>query len=635
MENNDINSLKRNITSYLDIFFKNYKYSIDVKLKRHYINIDDGKIDPIMLYPCEKILINKNEDNLTQEDKENLERNCIIKNFWTDENIKKFILGNNKCNEKKCSREKIIHKLIKETRTIISYQKTNGNKNIFYEISFIENTQFSEEMRFFYKYFISKTLDMFQLTDNLEIESNIFIESIEEYKLFITKAFLSELINKNLEISNSYQLIENLTQSLKLNYEKSYSNGYIIISKEEPKEEEFLIKFETPISIKEIKKIRKILEISKEKTKKLHLYIGSSGECIGLLKKNSLTSSVEILVKNSQNYIFKINTDKNKSHYFIKNGNVSFDIPELPEMFSKCKKLLNISKTQSKGALIVILPSQHVNEEIKRLSKTGIKINKFLLEEEYVLNITSIDGATIIDKDGNCYGMGVILDSDEISTSNDVKLDPSRGARYNSACKYHESLKNRKFTHYILVVSEDGDTDYFYYIDEITEKIEKIKSEISDFYNKKENKKAIEIFEKNQAFIKTIDTKEKYKRLIENLGEIYNLAGISYSNEENRQRALEVYNLAIDIGWICPTIYNNIAVEYNGLKDLLKATQYYIKALEVNEKKDSLGEVLLDNISIHIKANKEDKEVKKLVGILNKYCNKEDFDVINTKLKAD
>jgi DNA integrity scanning protein DisA with diadenylate cyclase activity len=65
--------------------------------------------------------------------------------------------------------------------------------------------------------------------------------------------------------------------------------------------------------------------------------------------------------------------------------------------------------------------------------------------------ITSIDGAVLLDPEGYCYSIGVILDGKASGHGNGT-----RGARYNSAVRYVESSP---YPCLVVVVSEDGMVD--------------------------------------------------------------------------------------------------------------------------------------------------------------------------------
>jgi DNA integrity scanning protein DisA with diadenylate cyclase activity len=71
--------------------------------------------------------------------------------------------------------------------------------------------------------------------------------------------------------------------------------------------------------------------------------------------------------------------------------------------------------------------------------------------------VTAIDGAVLLDFDGLCYAIGVILDG----TVKPGDGDSSRGARYLAAIKYLNWSEKNDHKCLIIVVSEDGMINIF------------------------------------------------------------------------------------------------------------------------------------------------------------------------------
>ena len=115
---------------------------------------------------------------------------------------------------------------------------------------------------------------------------------------------------------------------------------------------------------------------------------------------------------------------------------------------------------QIKGTMVLIIGirSQKDKCEIDRLfaDKIGFKFEHIKYEKMEVLikGMTAIDGTVILDHEGTCYGMGVILDNLE-----DIKGKSERGARYNSAYKYIISCKRKGTDGMAIVVSADRTVD--------------------------------------------------------------------------------------------------------------------------------------------------------------------------------
>jgi hypothetical protein len=99
------------------------------------------------------------------------------------------------------------------------------------------------------------------------------------------------------------------------------------------------------------------------------------------------------------------------------------------------------------GTIIII--SMIAQAESGRLARnTGVK--PFLPNQATIAGATSIDGAIMIDVDGICHGVGLILDGKAGEGES-----PARGARYNSVVRY---VRNRKDC-LGIVVSVDGMID--------------------------------------------------------------------------------------------------------------------------------------------------------------------------------
>lgn len=132
----------------------------------------------------------------------------------------------------------------------------------------------------------------------------------------------------------------------------------------------------------------------------------------------------------------------------------------------KCDKtvisrVLELVKHQKKGTVIVLADEEFAQEEANRLCKNhheGIMLERTasLLEENsfsIIQHLTAIDGALLVDFNGQCYACGMILDGKA-----DGKGNMARGARFNSALNYTRSHKNRFQDHpmVVIVASEDG-----------------------------------------------------------------------------------------------------------------------------------------------------------------------------------
>lgn len=114
--------------------------------------------------------------------------------------------------------------------------------------------------------------------------------------------------------------------------------------------------------------------------------------------------------------------------------------------------LWNLSQEASRsshGTMLVI--HRHADSEAARLVPQAQQIRPRPLDPTTLAAVTSIDGAVLVDTQGACHAVGVILDGHATGSG-----DPSRGARFNSAVRYQAAQEGDTI---VIIVSEDGMID--------------------------------------------------------------------------------------------------------------------------------------------------------------------------------
>jgi hypothetical protein len=101
------------------------------------------------------------------------------------------------------------------------------------------------------------------------------------------------------------------------------------------------------------------------------------------------------------------------------------------------------------GAMLVI--SSDAAGEAQRLAPQAWTVEPVLLEPELLSQLTSMDGGVLVDGQGYCHAIGVILDGRACGSE-----DPARGSRYNNAVRYLESEAPPAV---VVVYSADGGID--------------------------------------------------------------------------------------------------------------------------------------------------------------------------------
>ena len=104
---------------------------------------------------------------------------------------------------------------------------------------------------------------------------------------------------------------------------------------------------------------------------------------------------------------------------------------------------------QRRGTTVVI--SEKAREEAVRLGNQALRIDPLPLTPATVPLLSAIDGAILLDPDGTCFAIGVILDGRATRGG-----DPARGARFNSAVRYVEGADHACLA---MVISEEGSVD--------------------------------------------------------------------------------------------------------------------------------------------------------------------------------
>ena len=111
---------------------------------------------------------------------------------------------------------------------------------------------------------------------------------------------------------------------------------------------------------------------------------------------------------------------------------------------------LQIAREHGHATTLVVTPD--AASEAHRLRQQATPIAATVLSETQVRAVTRIDGAVLLDHDGLCHAVGVILDGKATDRGS-----PARGARFNSALRY--VLEEGERASIAVVLSEDGNVD--------------------------------------------------------------------------------------------------------------------------------------------------------------------------------
>jgi hypothetical protein len=314
--------------------------------------------------------------------------------------------------------------------------------------------------------FLGESLDTMYRPRAATAPQDIFTNKKEVMRIAASD-FVSSVIFTVCDSRGSWEFLNMCNYVSSLKYEGDVGVGKLIACKEgQHPNLEVVLKLATPVQLTEYRKIRKLLEIA---SRDLSLY--SDGlQILGLGKikgqydeKNQNLLMINFsgahkweLVHGSHTMLIVENTNPQLPKLKINRG--IFDdllkrtFPKISfESIERLWNIVNTATTQKHGTLLII--SSEAEKEAIRLKNQSTMVEPTLLNDSLIRNVTSIDGATLLDSNGICHSIGVILDG--MSTN---KGTSERGARYNSAIRYVENNKKKCIA---VIISEDGMIDLY------------------------------------------------------------------------------------------------------------------------------------------------------------------------------
>lgn len=339
------------------------------------------------------------------------------------------------------------HYYIEVCINTVAYHKHHNTE---LNINFIDNL-----FKRMYRDFFNEVKRIYGKEEVYRLEADELIEQT-------TKDYFRDLrLNPSLKYQNIYRIINKLSN---MKYEKGIATGEIIIGGLNSVVINNLIRLEKSYPLSQSRKIRKLLE----GTKGGYALFTDLNEVYGFIGKKvakSLKDTFKIKIHGSYHWELYYHGERVLK---IVEGLPYFDnlsseklvfMNKLKEVFPRMLNwetqnmwnLVQGGMRGGKGTLLVV--TDGAEEEGERLKLHATKLNPFEINEELMENFSRIDGAILISPKMVCSAIGVILDG-VISDGG----DSSRGARYNSAIKYYETLKT-KYSMVIIIISEDGSVD--------------------------------------------------------------------------------------------------------------------------------------------------------------------------------
>ncbi|WP_437917373.1 hypothetical protein WME73_10485 [Sorangium sp. So ce302] len=258
------------------------------------------------------------------------------------------------------------------------------------------------------------------------------------------------------------RVFDTLNVMSSLRYEGAANNGRIIFAPVGSPEVDLTLRLVAAVDMDDARLARKVLEISDDN---LACVCHGRQGLVGFGSLKDLPAPEALVVRFSGHYRWELVFGK------ITLLTCQFGVPRLPreklrkdqfeswisrvfrsigpEQISHLWDITDQATRQAHGTMIVV--SEDAAGEASRLATQAMPIEPRTVDAELVARISGIDGAVLIDPQGTCHAIGVILDG--LATP---EGDPARGARFNSAVRY---LSSATAATACLVVSEDGYVD--------------------------------------------------------------------------------------------------------------------------------------------------------------------------------
>lgn len=314
--------------------------------------------------------------------------------------------------------------------------------------------------------------------ENIDVgDANIFIMNMiyERAIAFVDDKIRNHIISLK---RGSYTIVaEGISRIAYMPYEGAeLQNKYMVFMDEDETSDIYFEQAkENSLWVGEVKKIRKLLEITYERDGE-GLYLKCNGNKVRgyVSSKNISEESYIIEFSGKGKWSFYCYGDKNSRIVFKdRTAQISKNSDEENANFYSCyTKIFGEENDRYKGNIwdivenakkqkhgTMLLFSEKAGEEKERLCSAGypVTINKNMDCKYYIEAVTGIDGAVLLDDTGEIYMIGVILDGK--MPLKGIRMD--RGARYNSAVRYSFAHIGEK--HLLVVISEDGDCNFINY----------------------------------------------------------------------------------------------------------------------------------------------------------------------------
>lgn len=243
-----------------------------------------------------------------------------------------------------------------------------------------------------------------------------------------------------------------------LPYEGRAGTGKLVLAAEDLPSAEVLLRFVKPVALRERRTVRKLMEANDEHSA---LLVNRSGSvyALGHVQPDDEQAVVVSFLGRGAWDLMR----GGRLLLSVRDGEARLPSPPLDEAafrnlvdrllpgadFEKLLQLAYATADHHHGAMLII--SSDAAREAARLSPQCIVVQPTELSTDLATRLTSMDGAALVDPQGRCHAVGVILDGRATGEG-----DAARGSRFNNPIRY---LNDNPPNTVILVFSSDGGVD--------------------------------------------------------------------------------------------------------------------------------------------------------------------------------
>ena len=210
-------------------------------------------------------------------------------------------------------------------------------------------------------------------------------------------------------------LFDEVNTFTSLSYERAAAGGHLVVANHQNAPDRTHIRFQRPVSLRDSKIMRKLLELSDESTS----VITDGQRAYGLGPRGPAADVAEITVRGHAEWDLSVDGE---TLMRVTYGKAKLPRPPLPrhKVDDAAQRILSsidmdliwpiIEEVRNSGHGTILVVSNSPEEEAARLGGQAVPIDPERLPPEDIARLGRVDGAVLLGPDGRCHAFGVILD---------------------------------------------------------------------------------------------------------------------------------------------------------------------------------------------------------------------------------